>query len=92
MAMSVSKLLEILEISPEPGVLSKSKGVFTYRRGFFYTHGVTPSKVQESLETRLTAANLKFTMIENGEIWKPFRGGDPLAKSSHWFVKFTIED
>jgi len=31
----------------------------------------------------LTNANVR-------EVWKDFKGGAPIAKQSHWFVKFKL--
>jgi hypothetical protein len=32
----------------------------------------------------------RFRIIDSGEQWKPFRGGDTLKQGSHWWVKFSI--
>lgn len=63
-----------------------SRGVFTLREGFFYTHGRTAG----TLVRRVLAAFPKADVLDSGEVWKAFNGGAPLAKSSHWFVKFTL--
>ena len=65
---------------------TKRNGVFTARKGFFYTHGMTAEKFAESI--------LKFVpeakVIETDEIWKPFIGGAPIARQSHFLVKFEV--
>ena len=66
--------------------VSKYKGVFTVRRGFFYTHGGTADKCVNTVLLKIPGA----TIIESDEIWKAFSGGAPLAKQSHWYVKFTV--
>jgi len=65
---------------------SKRNGVFTVRQGFFYTHGRTASDLADSIKDFIPEAKI----VDLGEVWKNFRGGAPLAKSSHFFVKFTI--
>ncbi len=39
---------------------------------------------------QVRAAFPQAVVLDSGEVWKPFVGGAPLAKSSHWFVKFTV--
>jgi len=66
--------------------------VLTIRRGFFYTHGGTAEKFAASKVPALIAAvpEAEFKVIDSGEQWKPFRGGDSVAKGSHWWVKIKI--
>ena len=66
--------------------VSKYKGVFTVRRGFFYTHGDTEEKYVDIVRSAIPEA----TIFDSDEIWKAFSGGAPLAKQSHWYVKFTV--
>lgn len=58
MSTTVKQMREILDLGPdlEPGELTKSKGVFTYRRGFFYRHGGSAEKVKASVERDLNKA------------------------------------
>lgn len=63
-----------------------SKGVFTARTGFFYTHGRTVQDLIDKVKEIVPEANV----IDQGEVWKNFNGGASLRASSHWFVKFTI--
>lgn len=65
---------------------SYKDGVFTVRRGFFYTHGATAGH----LAARVKAALPSATLVDQGEVWKAFRGGASTAQQSHWFVKFTV--
>ena len=63
-----------------------SKGIFTVRHGFYYTHGFTAEKLVEHVKCAYPHA----TILDSGEIWKPFKGGASVARQSHWFVKFTL--
>lgn len=63
-----------------------NKGVYTARRGFYYTGGATA----EGLVNRIKAAFPQAVIIDSCEVWLPFRGGASVAKQSHWFVKFTL--
>ena len=60
--------------------------IFTVRRGFYYTHGFTAEKLVEQVKCAYPHA----TILDSGEIWKPFKGGASVARQSHWFVKFTL--
>lgn len=67
---------------------SKKDGVFTVRHEFFYTHGRTAEQFRDEVLKAFPAA----TIVDFGEVWKPFRGGASTANSSHWFVKFTFSE
>jgi len=70
--------------------VSKRNGVFTVRKGFFYTHGGNAVKFKNRVVAELEKLNLNFEVVDFGENWAPFRGGAPLPQSSHWFVKFEV--
>lgn len=73
--------------------ISQKKGVWTARRMFFYTHGYTSEKFAEAIRTAVKAHwNNRYVVnvIEQHELWKPFIGGAPVAKQSHWLVKFAV--
>lgn len=61
-------------------------GVVTVRRAFFYTHGKTAANLVASVLAVYPTAQI----IDSGESWKPFNGGAPVSKQSHWWVKFTV--
>lgn len=65
---------------------SVKNGVFTVRRGFFYRHGFTADALAASVKRAFPTAKV----LDSGEVWKPFRGGAPVSKQSHWFVKFEV--
>ena len=70
---------------------SKRSGIFTVRRGFFYTHGKTASDFANSIKEDLAKAGYEIEIIGKGEVWKPFKGGASVANSSHWWVKFIVK-
>ena len=63
-----------------------SRGIFTVREGFFYTHGRTA----QNLVDQVKAAFPEATILDSGEVWKAFRGGASVTAQSHWFVKFSF--
>lgn len=60
-------------------------GVFTVRDSFFYTSGRTA----QDLVNEVRAVFPTAVVLDSGEVWKDFRGGAPVARQSHWWVKFT---
>lgn len=66
--------------------VSVRNGVYTARKGFFYTNGYDNYKFTEAVRKRLPEA----AIIESGEKWVPFKGGHTVAQGSHWWVKFTM--
>ena len=66
--------------------ISRKNGVITIRRGFFYSHGGSADKIAARVLTAYPTA----TIVDSGEVWKPFRGGASVANQSHWYVKFTL--
>jgi hypothetical protein len=67
---------------------SLRNGVFTLRDTFFYRMG----KDEDNIKLKVLSAFPNANILDNGEIYKAFRGGASIANSSHWFVKFTIPE
>lgn len=66
--------------------ITRRGNVWTVRRGFFYSFGQDASFYAEGVKNAFPNA----TILESGEFNAQFRGGAPIQKSSHWFVKFTL--
>lgn len=71
-----------------PDSASYRDGVYTVRDEFFYTHGRTADDLVADVKRAFPDA----TVLESGEVWKPFRGGASTANNSHWFVRFTLPE
>lgn len=67
---------------------SVKNGVFTLRRTFFYRMG----KDANNIRLAVLDAFPNAVIIDNGEVYKAFRGGSSVANSSHWFVKFSVPE
>lgn len=61
-------------------------GVFTVRRGFFYRCGGSAEALRAAVEKAVPGA----CILDSGEKWTAFNGGASLARSTHWWVKFTV--
>ncbi len=81
---SVADVRAALNIS----TASLRNGVFTIRKGFFYTGGYTEQMLAAAVKKAFPTA----VILESGEVWKSFRGGASVAAQSHWFVKFSISE
>jgi len=84
--MKVREISEIISADK----ISKHKGIFTFRNGFFYTMGGSSTKFREKIEKRLIENDIRFETLEDGEHWVAFNGGAPIEKQSHWYVKVRI--
>lgn len=67
---------------------SLKNGVFTLRDTFFYRMG----KDKNNIKLKVLDVFPNAIILDNGEVWKAFRGGASVANSSHWFVKFSIPE
>ena len=85
------KTTELEQMISADGV-SKRNGIFTIRRGYYYTGGYDADKYKENIENQLIENDIRFEYVDHGNVWLPFKGGAPLAKQSHWFVKVRITD
>ena len=66
--------------------ISEGRPCYIARRSFFYQNGRTAEKCVADI--LLDYPNAKI--LAHGEVRKPFKGGEPIQRQSHWFVKFTI--
>ena len=87
--MSVKLIREALGHHVE--TLGRAKdGTVIVRRSFFYTSGGSAEKFASIVTGRLQQANVAAKVIDQGEVWKPFRGGATVANSSHWWAKIEL--
>lgn len=59
---------------------------YVARWGFFYTHGRTSKTYEDKVKERIPTA----TIINSGQKWVPFHGGDTVTQGSHFWVEFKI--
>jgi hypothetical protein len=70
--------------------VSKSKGVFKFRQGYFYRSG-TPEGFANRISRKLTELNIDHTVLESGDVWKEFKGSATLRNQSHYWVNVNIK-
>lgn len=84
---STSTLARLRErYTPRADTVSLKNGVYTLRRGYYYTFG----KSQADLVADLKAHFPEAVVTGGGNHWASFNGAAPLHKSSHWWVTFTM--
>ncbi len=63
------------------------KGNIIIRQGFFYTFGNSSVKLAEKIKFKLAEADISANIVIARDIWKPFRGGSPIQRSSHFYIE-----
>lgn len=66
-------------------------GNIVLRRGFYFTNGMTASKLGQAAVKLLAEAGITATMVDSFDIWKPFKGGASVAQGSHFYVELAID-
>lgn len=70
-------------------MLSKNKnGNYIIRQGFYYRNGRSQYIMCEKLQEKFPNVNV----VNMGERFVPFRGGDTIAQGSHFWVEFNFVD
>ena len=67
--------------------LSKTKGNYIIRKSFFYR-----TSSPEYMVNKLREKFPDVIIIDSGEKWKAFRGGDSVAQGSHFWVTFRFPE
>ena len=71
--------------------ISKDReGNLIFRRGFFYTNNGSAEKFAARIDNELTKLNIPHTIVDKGEVWRPFKGGATTKSQSHWWVKVKL--
>ena len=66
----------------------KKNDVYTIRQGFFYRM----ERSEEKLMANVLSVYPNAELIDSGEHYAAFRGGQTIAKGSHFWVKFKLND
>ena len=77
------KTAEVRETLEKAGIHSdkffQRKGIFTFKRGFFYTHGQSAYKIAEKIKQALNAEVVE--VLDDWQSW---------PKDSYFVVKFKL--
>ena len=72
-------------------IYRQKDGTITFRRGYFYRHGMTPEAFRDGISTKLKKAGIDHTVVDYGDHWTPFNGGASLSRSSHFYVRIAVQ-
>lgn len=67
-----------------------SEGNLVFRKGFYYTNGNSADTFADRISNKLNELNIPHTIIDRGQVWKPFKGGATIKNQSHWWVKVKV--
>jgi hypothetical protein len=67
-----------------------SEGNLVFRRGYYYKSGGSADQFANAIARQLTELGIDHRIIDNGEVWKSFRGGAKVKDQSHWWVKVRL--
>ena len=85
--MTHSNIKQIkLALETVAGTVGTSKGKIVARRGFYYRMGKTSATFAASVNDALEDAGLSQRVLEHGEKWAEFRGGQTVAQGSHFWA------
>jgi hypothetical protein len=84
--MNLNEMKQIIDCSQ----ITLRKGVFTFRQGYFYTFGKTSKIFLNEVKKRLDDHGVKYKIIDSGNKFTSFKGGEPVSKQSHWWVKLEV--
>lgn len=62
------------------------QGQIVVRRGFFYRNGMNSEKFAAKVSQALKSANENYLVLDHGEKYTGFRGGQTVAQGNHWWV------
>ncbi len=68
-----------------------SEGNYIFRKGYYYRPAkMDPAGWADRISKILQSLEIDHTVVDSGDIWKPFRGGASLKAQSHYFVKVRL--
>lgn len=79
-------LKKFVNISDAKGGFGRKGEGWIIRRGYFYTNGFDSGKLADKVNEAIKKSGLPLEVLDDGDHWAAFRGGDSLAKGSHWWV------
>lgn len=74
--------------------ISKDReGNYIFRKGYYYRPSkMSPDDWAEKISKRLQEAGINNSIVDLGDIWKPFKGGASLKAQSHYYVKIKVDN
>ncbi len=67
--------------------VGRSKGEIVARRGFFFKGNMDAARFAARVNSALERAGCVERVVEYGEKWAAFRGGQTVAQGSHFWAR-----
>lgn len=71
-------------------ISKKRNGNFLFRKGYYYSHGMTASSYADKISEQLKKEGFTHGVIDFGDHWAAFKGGAPLQSQSHFWVEINV--
>ena len=73
--------------------ISKDReGNYIFRKGYFYRpSGMDPDSWAQQISKKLQGVGINNSVVDSGDVWKPFKGGAPLKAQSHYYAKIKVK-
>ena len=84
----MKSLIKTIKSKLRVDTVSRRGEIYTVRQSYFYHHGRNEQNIIDDIMENFPNAKI----IDSGDHWAPFRGGDSVAKGSHLYVKFMISE
>lgn len=74
--------------------ISKDReGHYIFRKGYYYRpSSMDPTSWAQSISKRLQEVGINNTVVDSGDIWKPFKGGASVKAQSHYYAKIKVDN
>lgn len=91
---TTKEIKKLVKENLHPDVIGSTKdGCVIFRWGFFYRHGNDSSQFAAKVINLLNSHNItNCKVVDDGEVWKSFRGGASTSNQSHWYVKIKVNE
>ncbi len=87
----MSTLKQIKDAVTADQISRQRDGSIMFRRSFYYRSASDAERFAARVTDGLDAAGIGYATAETGEHWAPFRGGQSIAKGSHYYVRVTLK-
>ena len=76
----------------EADSVSRNAAGIVIRRGYFYRFGGSAQKFADKVAHKLEVAGIKADILRSYDHFAPFRGGEGVARNSHFAVVVRLTD
>jgi len=92
MAKITTKFLKELRLADTVSKKRDGSGNYIFRTGFYYRMGKSAQWLADRVSTNLTEHGIDHEIVDKGEKFVAFRGGDSVAQGSHFWAIINIKE